>query len=111
MEESEDYMKYAYANKKFTAAVAGMVTSPKTIQDRVGDAYINHFMRLETEELPEESRIKFSNMFQRLTICEPIGNKGSVQATISQMSTDEAIEIAMDIVYMADIVHSKCFNL
>ncbi len=104
-------MKYAYANKRFASVVIGMATSPKNIQERVGDAFINHLMRLETEELPEEIRIKFSNMFQRLTKCEPIGDKGSVQATIDQMSTDEAIEIAMDIVYMADIVHSKCFNL
>jgi len=84
-------MKYLYANKKFTAAVTGMATSPKNIQERV--------------------RIKFSNMFQRLTTCEPIGDKGSIQATIDQMSTDEATEIAMDIVYMADIVHSKLSDL
>ena len=50
-------------------------------------------------------------MFQRLTTCEPIGDKGSIQATIDQMSTDEAVEIAMDIVYMADIVHSKLSDL
>lgn len=104
-------MKYAYANKKFTSVVIEMATSPKNIQERVGDAFINHLMRLETEELPEEIRIKFSNMFQRLTKCEPIGDKGSVQATIDQMSTDEAVEIAMDIVYMADIVHSKLSDL
>jgi hypothetical protein len=104
-------MKYAYANKRFASVVIGMATSPKNIQERVGDAFINHLMRLETEELPEEIRIKFSNMFQRLTKCEPIGDKGSVQATIDQMSTDEAIEIAMDIVYMADIVHSKLSDL
>ena len=104
-------MKYAYANKKFTAAVTGMATSPKNIQERVGDAFINHLMYLETEELPDEIRLKFSNMFQRLTKCEPIGNKGSVQVTIDQMSTDEATEISMDIVYMADIVHTKLSDL
>ena len=104
-------MKYAYANKKFTAAVIEMATSPKNIQERVGDAFINHFMRLETEELPEEIRLKFSKMFQRLTSCDAVGNKGTVQATIDQMSTDEGIELAMDIVYMADIVHSKSSDL
>jgi hypothetical protein len=100
-------MKYVYANKKFTAAVSGMATSPKNIQERVGDAFINHLMRLETEELPKEIRLKFGTVFQRLTKCEPIGNKGSVRVTIDQMSTDEGIEIAMDIVHMADILHSK----
>ncbi|MGD9105222.1 MAG: hypothetical protein PVJ50_00540 [Desulfobacterales bacterium] len=104
-------MKYTYANKKFAAAVIEMATSPKNIQERVGNAFINHLMRLETEELPEEIRIKFSNMFQRLTKCEPIGNQGSVQTTIDQMSIDEGIEIAMDIVYMADILHSKLSDL
>ena len=100
-------MTYAYANKKFTAAVNGMATSPKNIQERVGDAFINHLIYLETEELPEELRLKFSTVFQRLTKCEPIGNKGSVRVTIDQMSTDEGVEIAMDIVHMADILHSK----
>ena len=104
-------MKYAYANKKFIAAVTGMATSPKNIQERVGDAFINHLMRLETEELPEEIRIKFGTLFQKLTKCEPVGNKGSVLVTIDQMSTDEAIEIAMDIVYMADILHTKLSEL
>ena len=80
---------------------------PKNIQERVGDAFTYHLMRLETEELPKEIIIKFGNMFRRLTKCKPDGNKGSVQVTIEQMSTDEAIEIAMDIVYMADIAHSK----
>ena len=101
-------MKYAYANKKFTAAVSGMAASPKNIQERVGDAFINHLMRLENEELPEEIRLKFGSVFQRLTKCEPTVNKGSVQATIDQMSTDEGVEIAMDIVHMAEILHSKC---
>ncbi len=104
-------MKYAYVNKKFTGAITGMATSPKNIQERVGDAFINHLMYLETEELPEVIRLKFSNMFQKLTKCESIGNKGSVQATIDQMSTDEAIEIAMNIVYMADIVYFKLLDL
>jgi len=104
-------MKYAYANKKFTAAVIGMATSPKNIQERVGDAFINHLMRLETEELPEEIRLKFSTVFQRLTKCEPVGDKGTVRVTIDQMSTDEGIEIAMDIVHMADILHSRSSEL
>jgi hypothetical protein len=104
-------MTYAYANKNFTAAVNGMATSPKNIQERVGDAFINHLMRLETEELPEEIRLKFGTVFQKLTKCEPVGNKGSVRITIDQMSTDEGIEIAMDIVHMADIVHSKSSEL
>ncbi|MBW2575464.1 MAG: hypothetical protein JRC88_08255 [Deltaproteobacteria bacterium] len=97
-------MKYAYVNKKFTGAVTGMATSPKNIQERVGDAFVNHLMHLETE-------VKFSNMFQKLTKCESIGNKESVQATIDQMSTDEAIEIAMNIVYIADIIYFKLSDL
>jgi len=104
-------MKYAYVNKKFAAAVSGMATSPKNIQERVGDAFINHLMRLETEELPKEIRLKFSNVFQRLTKYERIRNKERVRVTIDQMSTDEGIEIAMDIVHMADILHSKLSDL
>ncbi|RLB60817.1 MAG: hypothetical protein DRG80_04850 [Deltaproteobacteria bacterium] len=104
-------MKYAYANKKFKGAVTEMATSPKNIQERIGDAFINHLIHLEIEELPKKIRLKFSDMFQRLTKYEAVGNKGSVQATIDQISTDEAIEIAGDIVYMADILYSKLSDL
>ena len=104
-------MKYAYANKIFKAAVNSMAASSKNIQEKVGDALNNHLILLETEDLPEEIRSKFSYVFQRLTRCEAIGDKGSIQATIEQMSTEEATEIAEDIAFMADILNSKLSDL
>ena len=59
-------MKYAYANKKFKSAVTEMATSPKNIQERIGDAFINHLMHLEIEDLPEEIHLKFSNNVSKI---------------------------------------------
>jgi hypothetical protein len=99
--------KLLYLYNKFSSAVSCMATSPKTIQERVGDAYIYHLEYLKTEDLPEEIRFKFGHMVERLTKYKPAKDEGSIQATISQMSTHEAMEIAKDIVSMGDIVNSK----
>jgi hypothetical protein len=40
--------------KNFSTAVRHMAARPKTIQERVGDAYLYHLCHLKTEELPEE---------------------------------------------------------
>jgi hypothetical protein len=40
----------------------------------------------------------------------PVGDEGSVYATTNEMSTNEAIEIAHSITYMADVVESEYRN-
>lgn len=103
-------MKKGYPFEKFSCAVHGMAVSPSSIQRRVADAYIFNLIHLETEELPEEIRIKFKELHKKLTSVAPAGDEGSVYATTNEMSTEEAIEIAHSITYMADIVESAYRN-
>jgi hypothetical protein len=85
-------------------AFALTATSPKSIQTRVGDAYIFNLIHVKPEEVPHEIRDKFIALQERLTAVEPKGDEGSVAATVAQMSTDDAVELARQIVDMAYIV-------
>ena len=100
-------MKNPYPNEKFSKAVYSMATSPKPLRERIADAYIFNISHVKIEEVPETVRSKFSNLIERLTSVEPTANEGSVIASVQQMSTEEAIEIANDILYIADIIASE----
>lgn len=100
-------MKNTYPHEKFSNAISSMAVSPKSIQERIADAYVYNLIHLKPEELPEEIRYQFTELAKKLTAVEPNGNEGSVSATTNQMSTDEAIEIAQEIVSMADSVESS----
>jgi hypothetical protein len=93
--------------KNFSTAVRHMAASPKTIQERVGDAYLYHLCHVKTEELPEEIQTDFEDLKTRLTSEQPIGDEGSVNATIRNMTEFEALEIAQKIVYMTEIIESR----
>ncbi len=99
-------MKNPYPDEKFTNAIDTMATSPKSIQERVGDAYLFNLIHVKTEEVPEEIQAEFDEVKKKLTRVEAVGDEGSVAATTTQMSTNEAIEIAKEILYMAYFV--KC---
>ena len=103
-------MKNPYPYEKFSGAVTTMATSPKTIQERVGDAYLFNLSQLRAEDLPEEIQYKFKDMAEKLTSIDPVGDKGSVYATIERMSEDEAIDIANAIIHMADVVTSDYYE-
>ena len=97
-------MKNPYPNEKFSAAVDTLATSPKSIQDRICDAYIFSLIHVKPEIVPEHIRYDFNQLRTRLTSVEPKGEEGSVAATTSLMSTDEAIEITRLIIHMAYVV-------
>ena len=87
-----------------------MVTSPKSIQKRVADAYVYNLIHLKSDDLPEAIRYRFMEMANKLTSVKPIGCEGSVSATTNQMSTDDAIEVATEILGMAYEVESELYG-
>jgi hypothetical protein len=97
-------MKNHYPNSKFIEAVDGMAMSPKSIQERVVDAYICSLIHVEAEHLPERIQARFKNIERKLTCAETVGDEGLVSAIISQLSTDEAIGIASEITHLAHVV-------
>jgi hypothetical protein len=108
--EKETMMKNSYPYEKFSNAVHGMAVSPSTIQKRIADAYADHLIYLKPEELPEEIRYKFNEFQHRLTSVESLGNEGRIYASTNEMDTNEAVQIAHSILYMADIVESDYRN-
>lgn len=104
-------MKNPYPDEKFTSAVDTMASSPKTIQERVGDAYLFNLIHVKTEEVPEEIQAKFDEVKKKLTRVEVGGGEGNVAATTTQMSTDEAIEIANEILHMAHVVKCDYYDI
>lgn len=98
-------MEFERAYKSFMLAINEMVTSPKSIQKRVGDAYIYRLIYLEPEDLPEEIRFKFTCTVERLTSVKSEDNVGSVEATVNKLTPEEAVEIAIDIVGMWDVLN------
>lgn len=103
-------MKNPYPNEKFSNAVRSMAISPGSIQERIGDAYVYNLMHIKTEEVPEEIQEQFENVKRRLTCVEPASDEGRVAATVRQMSTDEAIEIAKQILHMAHVVRRDLYD-
>lgn len=99
-------MKNMYPHEKFSNAVRSMAVSPKSIQERVGEAYVFNLIHLKPEDLPDEIRYRFTEMTNKLTARTSIGDEGTVAATTRQMSTDEAIAIAQELLYMADAIDS-----
>lgn len=99
-------MKNPYPNEKFSAAVNSMATSPKSLQERICDAYVYNLIHVKPEDLPESVQHDFIQLAKKLTAVEPKSDEGSVAATTRQMSTTDAIEIADIIVRLADDIRS-----
>ncbi|MCF8104862.1 MAG: hypothetical protein K9K64_05225 [Desulfohalobiaceae bacterium] len=103
-------MKNPYPNEKFSQAIETMATSPKPIQDRIADAYLNHIDYVNPEDVPEEVRYQFHVVNEKMTKVDPVGNEGSVVASARQLTDNEAVELANKIVLIADAVRSDYFN-
>lgn len=87
-------MSLGYAREKFGLALDDMATSPQSIQQRIADAYASHIIHVIADDLPEYLRPQLRDIKERLTHTEAIHNEGSLVATVSNMPTEEAVEIA-----------------
>ena len=104
-------MKNPYPNEKFSNAFSSMATSPSSIQQRVADAYLYNLIHVKPDEVPEEIRAKFIELKEKLTRIEPEGDEGRVISTTYQMSIDEAVSIANNIVDMAYTVMCDYYDI
>jgi hypothetical protein len=92
----------SYALEKFGAAVDSMATSPKSIQERLFDAYMSfHPVKESDFQDPEDAKL-YRNIHDRLTsVKNGPESRGYVQNTLDQMSDETAEEVAQDIVKLA----------
>jgi hypothetical protein len=64
------------------------------IKDRLTDAYRNHLVFVNTEELPDALRAGFRACHDVLTRERPLRGEDAVRATVRKMSNQEADEVA-----------------
>jgi hypothetical protein len=87
--------------KKFSEAAKEISSEKKDVRECVYCAFVDHLSDINTEDLPEEIQIIYESVTDRLTSVEPPGDIGN----------DEAVYLAKDILYMADVVSSHLKNL
>ena len=82
--------------KRFSEAAKTVTSNNTPIQECVYGAYRDHLSNIDTDDLPEDIQIIYESVTDRLTSVEPPGYIGN----------DEAIYIANDIMYLADVISS-----
>lgn len=105
-------MGLSYGAEKFSAAVYSLATSPKSIQQRIADAFIYSLIHIKPDEdLHEDLRFRFQSLHERVIQEKPVyEGEGTIQATTRNLSDDEAVEIAREIMAMAYEVEQAIEN-
>jgi predicted acetyltransferase len=86
-----------YGYEKFSNAVHELAASSKPIKERLRNATY-HLGILRDENIPEEMRDEFKGIFERIRSGIPQNREGTLTATVNQMTEEEAVELAGDIV-------------
>ena len=99
--------KNLYPDQKFSNAITTLATSPKSIQERIADAFIFDIMHVKAKDVPEDIKYRFKELQKKMTSVEELSDEGRIVATTRNMTTDEAVEIANEIVCLADIINNS----
>ena len=97
-------MSLAYANEKFSNAVESLAISPYSIHQRLIEAAIYHIIHVDVErDLPDDLQDDVRDLMHRLTKDSPDPSQlsagdGKIHASVRNLSTDQAIEMAQEIV-------------
>ncbi len=89
--------QFAYSFEKFGVAVDYLAASADHIKERLRRA-TDEIGRVRERDVPEELREQFLGISERITSGKPQNREGTLQATINQITDEEAVEIASDIV-------------
>jgi hypothetical protein len=81
---------------EFSEAAKAVSSSKTHVWECVKQAYVDHLSDISTDSLPEEIQIFFDSVKLRITSGD----------AFSHVDNDEAIYIANDIRYMADVLRS-----
>jgi hypothetical protein len=87
----EKALTYAYATEKFGCALEALASAPGRPQDGLHDAWMC-FNPVRPDDLPAgELRSLFMGIRGDLTCEEPVGNEGTLAATLRKMSDAKCI--------------------
>lgn len=81
---------------KFVEAAEKLSSDTTSMRERVYGAYLDHLSGINTDDLPEEIQVIYESVEMRLISVTPAGDIGD----------DEAIYLAKDILFMADVMQS-----
>ncbi|CAN7679679.1 hypothetical protein LJR090_001805 [Bosea sp. LjRoot90] len=90
-------MQMSYAREKLHNAVTTMAVSAERIQRRVCDAYVYNLIHIRPEGLPAEFVSALAEITSAMSTRRATADEGDAWATCSQMTDDEASEIARKI--------------
>jgi hypothetical protein len=89
----EKALTYAYATEKFGCALEALASAPGRPQDGLHDAWMC-FNPVRPDDLPAgELRSLFMGIRDDLTCEEPVGNEGTLAATLRKMSDAKAYQL------------------
>jgi hypothetical protein len=96
-----------YERQKLGQGVHSLAVGTGSIQERVINAYVAmHTIFSHGMKKPERQE-RLDQIYEKLTAHEPDGDEGSVRATVSRMTNDEASELAGEI---ADLYSGICHD-
>ena len=92
-------MALNYGWEKFFSAVYGSIGSELPSQDRLANSYVFDIIHVRREDVPsKEIWERIQNLTRAVTSKPAKGSEGSVKATTSAMSSDEAAKWLQEIV-------------
>jgi len=91
-------MAISYAWEKFFSAVDYAASSCASVQERLASAYIFNIIHVRSEDVPAELWKRIEKLTAAVTKVPARGDEGTVQATTSQMSSDDASKWLSEIV-------------
>ncbi len=83
-------MGISYAWEKFFSAVNYAASSTASVQERLANAYVGDIMLVRSEDVPSELWERIEKLTAAVTELPARGDEGTVEATTSQMSSDDA---------------------
>jgi hypothetical protein len=93
-------MSLSYGWEKFYTALSGAISNQDSLQMRLANAYTYHLIRLGSDDVPVEVWTELQKLAQVVTAKAAVGNEGSVVASTSLMSDEEAAKWLEKIVSM-----------
>jgi hypothetical protein len=93
-------MNYGYGWEKLFLALNGAVSSEKSPKQRLADAYLYQIKYVTQQNVPAEVWRKITDLEAALRGQAAVGDEGSVAASVSALSDDEARKWLLEIVSM-----------
>jgi hypothetical protein len=91
-----------YIEEKLFAAVQALATDERPVRQRLLHAYRDSVSKVGmfAGDLPEEERQLFDSIVATMTKVEPVGEEGSIEATVKAMSEAEATKVIQKIIML-----------